>query len=66
MFVCTLPPVAIVVPMLFVVMGMLGMGNGAVFQIAPQRFPPTSKSSRESLVPLEASVASFCPRFSEC
>lgn len=39
MLVCTLPPVAIVVPMLFVVMGMLGMGNGAVFQIAPQRFP---------------------------
>lgn len=38
-FTCTLPPVAVVVPLLFVVMGMLGMGNGAVFQIAPQRFP---------------------------
>jgi NNP family nitrate/nitrite transporter-like MFS transporter len=25
--------------MLFIAMGMLGMGNGAVFQIAPQRFP---------------------------
>jgi MFS transporter, NNP family, nitrate/nitrite transporter len=37
--VCTLPPVAVVVPLLFVVMGMLGMGNGAVFQLAPQRFP---------------------------
>ena len=37
--VCTLPAVAVVVPILFVVMGMLGMGNGAVFQIAPQRFP---------------------------
>lgn len=37
--VCTLPPVAVVVPLLFVVMGMLGMGNGAVFQMAPQRFP---------------------------
>jgi NNP family nitrate/nitrite transporter-like MFS transporter len=36
---CTLPPVAIVVPVLFSVMGMLGMGNGAVFQMAPQRFP---------------------------
>ena len=34
----TLPPLALVVPMLFLSMGMLGMGNGAVFQIAPQRF----------------------------
>jgi len=39
MLVCTLPPIALVVSLLFVVMGMLGMGNGAVFQIAPQRFP---------------------------
>jgi NNP family nitrate/nitrite transporter-like MFS transporter len=39
MFACTLPPVAVVVPVFFVVMGMLGMGNGAVFQMAPQRFP---------------------------
>jgi NNP family nitrate/nitrite transporter-like MFS transporter len=35
----SLPPVGVVVPMLFLAMGMLGMGNGAVFQIAPQRFP---------------------------
>jgi len=35
----TLPPIAVVVPFLFVMMGMLGMGNGAVFQMAPQRFP---------------------------
>lgn len=35
----TLPPIALVVPVLFLGMGMLGMGNGAVFQIAPQRFP---------------------------
>lgn len=39
MIVCTLPPIAFVVSLLFVVMGMLGMGNGAVFQVAPQRFP---------------------------
>lgn len=39
MIVSTLPTITIVVPFLFVVMGMLGMGNGAVFQIAPQRFP---------------------------
>src|SRR3569833_268689 len=29
--VCTLPPVVVVVPLLFVVMGMLGMGFGVVF-----------------------------------
>lgn len=34
-----LPPLAVVVPTLFLAMGMLGMGNGSVFQIAPQRFP---------------------------
>jgi MFS transporter, NNP family, nitrate/nitrite transporter len=33
-----LPALGVVVPILFVAMGMLGMGNGAVFQIAPQRF----------------------------
>jgi NNP family nitrate/nitrite transporter-like MFS transporter len=38
MGVSTLPPIAAVVPMLFISMGMLGMGNGAIFQIAPQRF----------------------------
>jgi MFS transporter, NNP family, nitrate/nitrite transporter len=37
--VSSLPPVALVVPVLFLAMGMLGMGNGSVFQIAPQRFP---------------------------
>jgi NNP family nitrate/nitrite transporter-like MFS transporter len=39
MVVATLPSIAIVVPMLFLTMGILGMGNGAIFQIAPQRFP---------------------------
>lgn len=39
MLVSTLPSIAIVAPLLFLAMGMLGMGNGAVFQIAPQRFP---------------------------
>jgi NNP family nitrate/nitrite transporter-like MFS transporter len=33
-----LPVLGIVVPILFLTMGMLGMGNGAIFQIAPQRF----------------------------
>ncbi len=34
----SLPPIAVVLPLLFLAMGMLGMGNGAVFQVAPQRF----------------------------
>jgi NNP family nitrate/nitrite transporter-like MFS transporter len=39
MIISSLPPLAVVVPSLFLAMGMLGMGNGSVFQIAPQRFP---------------------------
>jgi MFS transporter, NNP family, nitrate/nitrite transporter len=37
--VATLPPLAVVVPLLFLTVGLLGMGNGAVFQLVPQRFP---------------------------
>jgi NNP family nitrate/nitrite transporter-like MFS transporter len=33
------PPLAAAVAVLFVGMGALGMGNGAVFQLVPQRFP---------------------------
>jgi NNP family nitrate/nitrite transporter-like MFS transporter len=33
------PPLMIAVTLLFLGMGMLGMGNGAVFQLVPQRFP---------------------------
>ena len=33
------PPLAIGVSCLFLGMGILGMGNGAVFQLVPQRFP---------------------------
>jgi NNP family nitrate/nitrite transporter-like MFS transporter len=35
----TLPPVMVAVALLAVAMGMLGMGNGSVFQLVPQRFP---------------------------
>jgi NNP family nitrate/nitrite transporter-like MFS transporter len=35
----TLPPLPLEVALLFLSMGMLGMGNGAVFQLVPQRFP---------------------------
>src|SRR5438874_1332476 len=34
----SLPSLPVVVPLLFLCMGMLGMGNGAVFQLVPQRF----------------------------
>lgn len=35
----TLPPLYFMVPLLFLVMLLLGMGNGAIFQLVPQRFP---------------------------
>jgi len=35
----TLPSVTVAVALLFVGMALLGMGNGAVFQLVPQRFP---------------------------
>ena len=37
--VSTLPALGVSVALLFVGMGLLGMGNGAVFQLVPQRFP---------------------------
>lgn len=37
--VATLPSVTFAVLFLVLTMGMLGMGNGAVFQLVPQRFP---------------------------
>jgi NNP family nitrate/nitrite transporter-like MFS transporter len=33
------PPLRVTVAVLFLGMGVLGMGNGAVFQLVPQRFP---------------------------
>ncbi len=35
----TLPPLAVATVVLFVAMGLLGMGNGSVFQLVPLRFP---------------------------
>src|SRR5439155_5910286 len=37
--VATLPGIVIAMGLLILTMGMLGMGNGAVFQLLPQRFP---------------------------
>jgi NNP family nitrate/nitrite transporter-like MFS transporter len=37
--VSALPPLWIVAALLFLGMGLLGMGNGSVFQLVPQRFP---------------------------
>jgi NNP family nitrate/nitrite transporter-like MFS transporter len=34
-----LPPLSVATGILFFAMGLLGMGNGAVFQLVPQRFP---------------------------
>jgi NNP family nitrate/nitrite transporter-like MFS transporter len=34
----TLPPLSVVVAVLFIGVGLLGVGNGAVFQLVPQRF----------------------------
>lgn len=39
LLVSTLPPLPLIVPLLFLAMLLLGMGNGAVFQLVPQRFP---------------------------
>ena len=36
--VAIIPPLPVVVGVLFCAMGLLGMGNGAVFQLVPQRF----------------------------
>jgi MFS transporter, NNP family, nitrate/nitrite transporter len=33
-----LPPIAVVTPLIVVTMGVLGLGNGSVFQLVPQRF----------------------------
>ncbi len=35
----SLPPLPAAIVLLFVLMGLLGMGNGSVFQLVPQRFP---------------------------
>jgi len=37
--VATLPPAFVALSILALSMAMLGMGNGAVFQLVPQRFP---------------------------
>jgi NNP family nitrate/nitrite transporter-like MFS transporter len=34
-----LPPLGLAIALLFLGMGLLGMGNGSVFQLVPQRFP---------------------------
>jgi NNP family nitrate/nitrite transporter-like MFS transporter len=35
----TVPPLALAMSLMFLTMGLLGAGNGAVFQVVPQRFP---------------------------
>lgn len=38
-FLAFLPPLGMTVALLFLTLGALGIGNGAVFQLVPQRFP---------------------------
>lgn len=39
LLVAQLPPLALVTALFFLLMALLGMGNGSVFQLVPQRFP---------------------------
>jgi NNP family nitrate/nitrite transporter-like MFS transporter len=36
--IAALPPIGVAVPLIFTTMGILGLGNGSVFQLVPQRF----------------------------
>jgi NNP family nitrate/nitrite transporter-like MFS transporter len=38
MGIATLPSIRLAVPLIFLTMGVLGLGNGSVFQLVPQRF----------------------------
>ncbi len=38
--ICLLPPLPVAVLVLFFILGFLGLGNGAVFQLVPHRFGP--------------------------
>ena len=52
---------ALALPLIIVTMGALGAGNGAVFQIVPQRFARKSASSPASSARPAASAASIWP-----
>ena len=54
----TLPALGVTVVLLFVGLGALGVGNGAVFQIVPQRFP-TRMGSVTGLVGAAGGVGGF-------
>jgi NNP family nitrate/nitrite transporter-like MFS transporter len=59
--VSSMPPVAVAVLELGVAMGLLGMGNGAVFQWCRSVFPSGSAWSPASSAPRADWAASFCP-----
>ena len=54
-----LPALPVAVALLFAVMGLLGMGNGAVFQLVPLRFP-NSIGIITGLVGAAGGVGGFC------
>ena len=53
-----LPPVGVTVALLFVTLGALGVGNGAVFQLVPQRYP-TRIGAMTGLVGAAGGVGGF-------
>jgi len=56
--IATLPPVMVALGFLALVMGLLGMGNGSVFQLLPQRFP-TSIGIMTGIVGAAGGVGGF-------
>ncbi len=62
--VSTLPVLGITTTLLFIGMMCMGMGNGAVFQLVPQRFRHEVGTLPVLLAPLAAWAATFCRRFS--
>lgn len=53
-----LPPLGLTVVLLFATLGLLGVGNGAVFQLVPQRFP-TRMGAMTGLVGAAGGVGGF-------
>ena len=58
--VARLPPLTPMVVLLVAAMACLGMGNGAVFQLVPQRFPAEMAWRRASLARSAVSACFFC------
>jgi NNP family nitrate/nitrite transporter-like MFS transporter len=62
--VATLPAFRVTIPLVVITMMCLGLGNGVVFQLVPQRSGARSAASPASSERSAASAASCCRRFS--